>query len=32
MSKVWEFFENINEDVYASDVETYEMIYLYIYK
>ena len=28
MSKVWEFFENMNEAVYASDVDTYELIYL----
>ena len=25
MSKVWEFFENMNEAVYASDVDTYEI-------
>lgn len=24
MSKVWEFFENMNEAVYASDVDTYD--------
>lgn len=28
MSKVWEFFENMNEAVYASDIDTYELIYL----
>lgn len=28
MSKVWEFFENMNEAVYASDVDTYELLYL----
>ena len=28
MSKIWEFFENMNEAVYASDVDTYELIYL----
>ena len=26
MSKVWEFFENMNEAVYASDVDTYELL------
>ena len=28
MSKVWGFFENMNEAVYASDIDTYELIYL----
>ncbi len=28
MSKIWEFFENMNEAVYASDIDTYELIYL----
>lgn len=28
MSKVWEFFDNLNEIVYVSDVDSYEMIYM----
>lgn len=28
MSKIWEFFENLNEIVYASDMDTYDMIYM----
>ena len=28
MSKVWEFFENMNEYVYVSDMETYDLIYM----
>ena len=28
MSKVWGFFENMNEAVYTSDIDTYELIYL----
>ena len=28
MGKVWEFFENMNEYVYVSDIETYELIYM----
>ncbi len=28
MSKIWEFFENMNEAVYASDMDTYELLYL----
>lgn len=28
MSKVWEFFENLDEIVYVSDMDTYELIYM----
>ncbi len=28
MGKIWEFFENMDEIVYVSDVESYELIYL----
>ncbi len=28
MGKVWEFFENMNEFVYASDMDSYELIYM----
>lgn len=28
MEKVWEFFENINEYVYVSDMDTYELVYM----
>ena len=28
MGKIWEFFENMNEYVYVSDVDSYEVIYL----
>ncbi len=28
MKKVWEFFENMNEFVYVSDMDTYELIYM----
>ena len=28
MSKVWEFFENMNEYVYATDIETHEIVYM----
>lgn len=28
MSKIWEFFENLNEYVYVSDIETYEIVYM----
>ncbi len=28
MTKIWEFFENMNEFVYASDMDTYELIYM----
>jgi len=28
MEKIWEFFENINEHVYVSDMDTYELIYM----
>ncbi|MBD5522165.1 MAG: diguanylate cyclase [Lachnospiraceae bacterium] len=28
MEKIWEFFENMNELVYVSDVDTYEFIYM----
>lgn len=27
MAKVWEFYENMDEIIYVSDVETYEMVY-----
>lgn len=28
MKKMWEFFENLNEFVYVSDMDTYELIYM----
>lgn len=28
MNKIWEFYENMNEIVYASDMDTYEIIYM----
>lgn len=28
MEKIWEFFENMHECVYVSDMDTYELIYL----
>lgn len=28
MKNVWEFFENLNEFVYVSDMDTYELIYM----
>lgn len=28
MSKIWEFFDNLNEIVYVSDIDSYEMIYM----
>ena len=28
MKKIWEFYENMNEVVYVSDMDTYEMVYL----
>lgn len=28
MGKFWEFFENLNEFVYVSDMDTYELIYM----
>ena len=28
MKKIWEFFENMNNLVYVSDMDTYEVIYL----
>ncbi len=28
MSKIWEFFENLNELVYVSDMDTYELVYM----
>ncbi len=28
MSKIWDFFDNLNEYVYASDTESYELIYM----
>lgn len=28
MKKIWEFFENMNELVYVSDVDSYELIYM----
>lgn len=26
--KIWNFFENLNEMVYVSDMDTYEMVYM----
>lgn len=28
MKKIWEFFENLNELVYVTDIDTYELIYM----
>ena len=28
MKHIWEFYENMNEVVYVSDMDTYEMVYL----
>lgn len=28
MEKIWEFFENMNEVVYVSDMDTYELVYM----
>jgi diguanylate cyclase (GGDEF)-like protein len=28
MKKIWEFYENMNEIVYASDIDTYEIVYM----
>ena len=28
MKHIWEFYENMNESVYVSDLDTYEMVYL----
>lgn len=28
MNKIWEFYENMNEMVYAADMDTYELIYM----
>ena len=28
MNKIWEFFENLNELVYVSDMDSYELIYM----
>ncbi len=28
MSEIWEFFENMNEYVYVSDVDTHELVYM----
>ncbi len=28
MAKIWDFFENMNEIVYVSDMDTYEVIYM----
>lgn len=28
MNKIWEFFENMDEMVYVSDVESYELVYM----
>lgn len=28
MEKIWEFFENLNEFVYVSDIDSYELIYM----
>ena len=27
INNIWQFFENLNEYVYATDIETYEMVY-----
>lgn len=27
INNIWHFFENMNEYVYVTDIETYEMIY-----
>ena len=28
MERVWDFFENINELAYASDMDSYEIVYM----
>ena len=28
MGKLWEFFENMNEIVYVSDMDTYQLVYM----
>ena len=28
MSRIWEFFENLDEYVYVADAETYELVYM----
>ena len=28
MSKIWEFFENLDEYVYVADIETHELVYM----
>ena len=28
MQKIWEFFENMNELVYVSDMDSYELLYM----
>ena len=28
INNIWQFFENLNEYVYATDIETYEMVYM----
>ena len=28
MSKVWEFFENMDECMYVADIDTHELIYM----
>ena len=28
MKKIWDFFENMNELVYVSDMDTYEILYM----
>lgn len=28
MTKIWEFFENLNESVYVSDIDSYELVYM----
>ncbi len=28
MKRIWEFFENLNEFVYASDIDSYEVVYM----
>ena len=28
MGKIWEFYEDLEEIVYVSDIDTYEMVYM----
>ena len=28
MEKIWKFYENMNEMVYASDMDNYELVYM----